>query len=61
MSLGLRGALFGLSYYLLIAAGLALVSHHYVLAAGYMPAVFLVIFLLMLMIWFCYRQHILRR
>ncbi len=59
--LGTAGALFGLSYYLLIAAGLALVSHHYVSFAGYMPAVFLVIFLLMLMIWFCYRQHILRR
>ncbi len=59
--LGTAGALFGLSYYLLIAAGLALVSHHYVSAAVYMPAVFLVIFLLMLMIWSYYHQHILRR
>ena len=56
--LGTAGALFGLSYYLLIAAGLTLVSHHYVPVAGYMPAVFLVIFLLMLMAWFHYQRSI---
>lgn len=53
--LGAAGALFGPGYYLLIAAGLALVSYHYVPVAGYVPAVFLVIFLLMLVY---YHQHI---